>query len=178
LPATFDREVSSAARSPSLDTLIGDPMHQPLSSSARTAPAGSTGTVIALFDLEGRLLRGSDCYSALLQSRALADDLLALPRSLALRAACGYPASPAPLLMPRAIFLRGAECTLRGVFVAAGGSASAWAVALTLTRTSGESPPAATSAEGQTGPALPRRPALRRRPLLPLRRLHPPPLHN
>lgn len=94
--------------------------------------------VIALFDSEGRLLRGSDTYSILLENRFLADDLLALPRSLTLRAACGYgPATTGPLTA-RTIRIGGRDLVLRGRFVEAPAAAGI-AVALTLSAAPGES---------------------------------------
>jgi hypothetical protein len=113
-------------------------MRHRLPLNSRASGRDESALVIALFDTEGRLLRGSDSYSTLLENRALTDDLLALPRSLTLRAACGYdPATTGPLTA-RTISVGDKDVVLRGRFVESRADAGI-AVALTLSAAPGES---------------------------------------
>ena len=107
--------------------------------SPRRFSDGESAHVIALFGVEGSLLRGSDVYSSLLENRALADDLLALPRALTLRAACGYDPVTSCSLTARIIRIRGRDLLLRGRFVESPSGADV-AVALTLSAAPGQGP--------------------------------------
>lgn len=57
------------------------------SPSRRHPSAGSEAT--ARFDLRGRLMAASAAFVLMLEERCLVEEILALPRALALRTACG-----------------------------------------------------------------------------------------
>lgn len=102
----------------------------------RISPSVATADpceVIALFALDGTLVQGSETYRRAIRDQWIAHDLLALPRALALRSACGSaPLAPTDFT-GRLVSLEGVERVVQPRWIDAGGSGDSPLIALTLT---------------------------------------------
>lgn len=101
--------------------------------------------VIALFDLNGTLVQGSLTYRRAVRDQWIADDLLALPRALALRAACDGGAFPVTAFTRRLVCIDGVEHVLQPRWVDAEVTGDQPLIALTIARCAGHRAAAAPS---------------------------------
>jgi hypothetical protein len=85
--------------------------------SIATTNAPRTSGTTATFSLDGRLLSSSGAFMSLLSERSLQEDLLAVPRALALRTACGYDTDGIGSLSVRRFHFRGIIYILHSRYV-------------------------------------------------------------